>query len=107
MMKGLAFQDEYICLKRRKVRKRKQQYAKHQANYEQLRSDVEIKMQLLAENKVKVMKKQLLLFQNTVAAYFCGNREALEMGLKQFSIATVRTAGFPTTTTTTLPQQPQ
>ncbi|OUC45649.1 hypothetical protein D917_08299, partial [Trichinella nativa] len=54
-------------------------------------------MQLLAENKVnrimvKVMKKQLLLFQNTVAAYFCGNREALEMGLKQFSIATVRTA---------------
>ncbi|KRY31024.1 Arfaptin-1 [Trichinella spiralis] len=90
-----------------KLLEAEQQYAKHQAKYEQLRSDVEIKMQLLAENKVKVMKKQLLLFQNTVAAYFCGNREALEMGLKQFSIATVRTAGFPTTTTTTLPQQPQ
>ncbi|KRZ30523.1 Arfaptin-1 [Trichinella pseudospiralis] len=78
-----------------KLLEAEQQYAKHQAKYEQLRSDVEIKMQLLAENKVKVMKKQLLLFQNTVTAYFCGNREALEMGLRQFSVTTVRT-GYPT-----------
>ena len=54
--------------------------------FEKLRSDVQIKLKFLDENRVKVMQNQLLLFHNAVAAYFSGNQTALEATMKQFSI---------------------
>ena len=54
--------------------------------FEKLRSDVQIKLKFLDENRVKVMQSQLLLFHNAVAAYFSGNQTALEATMKQFSV---------------------
>merc|ERR1712241_448628 len=54
--------------------------------FERLRSDVQIKLKFLDENRVKVMHKQLLLLHNAVSAYFSGNQQALEATMKQFSI---------------------
>jgi len=56
------------------------------SEFEKLRSDVQIKLKFLDENRVKVMQKQLLLFHNAVAAYFSGNNSMLETTMKQFSI---------------------
>ena len=70
--------------------------------FEKLRSDVQIKLKFLDDNrvkhltifrilikiflmKVKVMAKQLLLFHNAVSAYFSGNQEALEESMKDFA----------------------
>uniref|UniRef100_A0A5S6QMD4 AH domain-containing protein n=1 Tax=Trichuris muris TaxID=70415 RepID=A0A5S6QMD4_TRIMR len=60
--------------------------AKHQGKYEQLRSDVEAKLSLLSANKVRVLKKQMQLFNNALVAYYSGNQKALEAVLKQFSV---------------------
>merc|ERR1712186_319130 len=54
--------------------------------FEKLRSDVQIKLRFLDENRIKVMHKQLLLFHNAVSAYFSGNQTQLEATLKQFNI---------------------
>jgi len=54
--------------------------------FEKLRSDVQIKLKFLDENRVKVMQKQLLLFHNAVSAYFSGNQTSLEATMKQFAI---------------------
>lgn len=81
---------------------------KYKDKYEQLKSDVIIKLKLLDENQVcsnerfrclfskfkmfffsvqtKVMKKQLLLFHNAIAAYFSGNKEGLDATMKQFNL---------------------
>merc|ERR1712128_32254 len=56
------------------------------AEFEKLRSDVQIKLKFLDENRVKVMQKQLLLFHNAVSAYFSGNQTSLEATMKQFAI---------------------
>eukprot|EP00092_Neocalanus_flemingeri_P027179 GFUD01029475.1.p1 GENE.GFUD01029475.1~~GFUD01029475.1.p1 ORF type:complete len:338 (+),score=102.02 GFUD01029475.1:115-1128(+) len=40
------------------------------AEFEKLRSDVQIKLKFLDENRVKVMSKQLLLFHTAVSAYY-------------------------------------
>lgn len=58
----------------------------HKDKFDRLRSDVQVKLKFLDENKVKVMHKQLLLFHNAVSAYFSGNQQALESTLKQFNI---------------------
>ena len=55
-------------------------------NQSHCRSDVQIKLKFLDENRVKVMQSQLLLFHNAVASYFSGNQTALEATMKQFSI---------------------
>ena len=36
--------------------------------------------------QVKVMRQQLVLFHNAVAAYFSGNQTALDGTLQQFSV---------------------
>lgn len=36
--------------------------------------------------QVKVMRKQLLLFHNAIAAYFAGNKKELEATMKEFHI---------------------
>jgi len=52
--------------------------------FEKLRSDVQIKLKFLDENRVKVMAKQLLLFHTAVSAYFSGNQAALEENMELF-----------------------
>jgi hypothetical protein len=49
--------------------------------YESLRQDVSIKLQLLNENRIKVMRSQLDQFQTAIVAYFGGSRHALEDSL--------------------------
>lgn len=62
------------------------QFEKHKSNYEKLRADVTVKMQLLDENRIKVMHKQLILLHNAVAAYYSGNAQLLESTLQQFNV---------------------
>jgi hypothetical protein len=57
--------------------------------YEQLKQDVQIKMRLLEENTIKVMHKQLSLFNNAFASYTSGNTAALDSALKQSSIRSI------------------
>lgn len=54
--------------------------------YEQLKEDVQIKMKFLEENTIKVMHKQLLLFNGAFASYTSGDSAALDATLRQFSI---------------------
>lgn len=65
------------------------------AEFEKLRSDVQIKLKFLDENRVKVMQKQLLLFHNAVSGYFSGNQTALEATMKQFAIKAKSSNGQP------------
>ena len=53
--------------------------------YEKLRKDVIIKIKFLDENRVKVMRKQLSLFQSAISSYFAGNQQALESTLNQIN----------------------
>ncbi|XP_025084817.1 arfaptin-2-like isoform X2 [Pomacea canaliculata] len=73
-----------------KVEESRRKYEDHKIKFERLRSDVNIKLKFLEENKVKVMHKQLLLFHNAISAYFSGNAAALEATLKQFNISLKR-----------------
>lgn len=54
--------------------------------YEQLKEDVQIKMKFLEENTIKVMHKQLLIFNGAFASYSSGNTAALDATLREFSI---------------------
>ena len=64
-----------------------QELARYKEKYEKLKQDVAIKMKFLDENRVKVMKKQLTLFHNSIAAYFSGNQPELEASMKQLNIS--------------------
>ncbi|BFZ24581.1 hypothetical protein BsWGS_27619 [Bradybaena similaris] len=64
----------------------KRKFEEHKLKFERLRGDVQVKIRFLDENRVKVMRKQLLLFHNAISAYFSGNAIALEATLKQFNI---------------------
>jgi hypothetical protein len=65
------------------------------SEFEKLRSDVQIKLKFLDENRVKVMQKQLLLFHTAVSAYFSGNQTALEATMTQFAIKAKANNGQP------------
>ncbi|KHN78653.1 Uncharacterized protein F54C8.7 [Toxocara canis] len=51
--------------------------------YERLKEDVRVKMTLLEENRLKVMRKQLLLLHNALMTYFSGNAKALQSTMDQ------------------------
>ncbi|XP_022795760.1 arfaptin-2-like [Stylophora pistillata] len=67
-----------------KAEEAKQKYDVQKDKFDRLRSDLVIKIRFLEENKVKVMHKQLSLFQNATTAYFAGNKEALDDSMKEF-----------------------
>ncbi|CAL1536504.1 unnamed protein product [Lymnaea stagnalis] len=69
-----------------KLQDAKRKFEEHKVKFDRLRSDVQIKLKFLDENRIKVMHKQLLLFHNAISAYFSGNASALEATLKQFNI---------------------
>lgn len=58
--------------------------------YEQFRSDVAIKIRFLNENRLNVMRKQLVLFQQVLNAYFSENSKALGAIMKQFESTQLR-----------------
>ncbi len=64
-----------------------QEIARYKEKYEKLKNDVSVKMKFLDENRVKVMKKQLTLFHNSIASYFSGNQTELEASIKQLNIS--------------------
>lgn len=57
----------------------------HRERYEQLKADVKVKLKLLEENRLKVMRKQLLLLQNALSAYFSGNAKALQSAMENLN----------------------
>lgn len=89
------------------LNEKQREFEKYKERYEKLKCDVGVKMQFLEENQVgqvilpqidfvhviivqtKVMKKQLLLFHNAIAAYFSGNQQALDATMKQFNLKVV------------------
>ncbi|CAF1176423.1 unnamed protein product [Adineta ricciae] len=68
------------------LNEKQREFEKYKERYEKLKCDIGVKMQFLEENQTKVMKKQLLLFHNAIAAYFSGNQQALDATMKQFNL---------------------
>lgn len=64
-----------------------QEVINYREKYENLKKDVAIKIKFLDENRVKVMKKHLVLFQKAINTYFTGNGEALCSTMKQINEA--------------------
>ncbi|XP_041359045.1 arfaptin-2-like isoform X2 [Gigantopelta aegis] len=50
----------------------KREHEEYKLKYERLKADVAVKMKLLEENKVQVLQRQLMLFQNACATCFTG-----------------------------------
>eukprot|EP00112_Aurelia_sp_Birch-Aquarium-sp1_P022991 Seg6683.2 transcript_id=Seg6683.2/GoldUCD/mRNA.D3Y31 product=Arfaptin-1 protein_id=Seg6683.2/GoldUCD/D3Y31 len=69
-----------------RVEEARKDYISQKEKYDKIRQDLQIKLKFLEENKVKVMRKQLLLFHNAIAAYFAGNKKELESTMKEFHI---------------------
>ena len=57
----------------------------YKEKYDRLKNDVLIKSRFLDENRIKVMKKQLILFQTATAAFYSNNSLALNEIIKQFN----------------------
>lgn len=58
----------------------------YREKYERLKADVKVKLVLLEENRLKVMRRQLLLFHNALTAYFSGNAKALQSAVKNLNL---------------------
>ena len=69
-----------------RLNEKQEELERYKDKYEQLKCSVNVKLKLLEENQVKVMKTQLLFFHNAIAAYFSGNKDALESTMKQFNL---------------------
>ena len=101
------------------------EFEKLKEKYENFKCDVSIKLKFLDENQVscrtsswelvtalfsmsclqtKVMKKQLLLFHNAIAAYFSGNQQALDATMKQFNLKLTSNGDCPPEKTSFLEQ---
>lgn len=57
----------------------------YQEKYEKLKIDVSIKLKFLDENRVKVLRKQLQLFQHAIYMYCAGNVQSLDNVMKQYN----------------------
>jgi len=72
--------------KKEHIKNLEQELLVYKQKYEKLKSDVLIKTKFLDENRIKVMRKQLVLFQSAMSAYYSNNSNALEEIMKQFNI---------------------
>ena len=84
-----TMEDSIVTVKTYESARESLPLAKHQHDirkekFDKLRTTLTIKLGFLEENKVKVMQKQLLLFQNATSAYFSGDKQALENCVKTF-----------------------
>lgn len=62
------------------------QIEKKRKRMDDLRQVFKLKAQLLDENRLKVVHKQLLLFHNATCAYFAGNQAQLEETMSKFHV---------------------
>lgn len=62
-----------------------QEVNNYKIRYENLKKDVAIKIKFLDENRAKVMRKHLVLFQKAISSYFKGNYEALSSTMKKIN----------------------
>jgi len=69
-----------------KTEQARREFNQQRDEFHKLRDNLEIKLKFLEENKVKVMRKQLLILHNALAAYFSGNREQLEKTIQEFQV---------------------
>jgi len=69
-----------------KTEEAKKIYMEQKEKFENLRNNLQIKLRFLEENKAKVMRKQLLILHNSLAAYFSGNKDELEKTMKEFHV---------------------
>jgi len=69
-----------------KTEEAKKTYLEQKERFENLRNNLQIKLRFLEENKAKVMRKQLLILHNSLAAYFSGNKDELEKTMKEFHV---------------------
>lgn len=69
-----------------KLEEAQQKFEQHREKFDRLRSDLNIKMKLLDENKIKVMRRQLVLLQDAVAVYLSGNHLLVEEAMTRFNI---------------------
>lgn len=65
-----------------KVRETQFKMDQARATYEQKRSDVGVKLELLDENRIKVMRQQCLLLHSATVAYFNGSYEKVKETVK-------------------------
>jgi len=65
-----------------KVRETQFKMDQARTTYEQKRSDVGVKLELLDENRIKVMKQQCLLLHSATVAYFNGSYEKVRETVK-------------------------
>merc|ERR1711935_597262 len=65
-----------------KLREAQMQMDRARAEYERKRQDVAVKLQLLDENRIKVMRQQLVLLHSATVAYFNGAHDKLAESLK-------------------------
>ncbi|CAF1108866.1 unnamed protein product [Adineta steineri] len=56
-----------------------QQYEHFKQSYEKSKFDLTIKLKLLDENRIQVLKQQLINFHNAIGAYFSVNRQQLNL----------------------------
>jgi len=69
-----------------KTEEARKEFNTQRETFHGLRENLQVKLRFLEENKVKVMRKQLLLLHNALAAYFSGNKDQLESTMKEFHI---------------------
>lgn len=70
-----------------KIEEAQQKFDLHREKFDRMRSDLNIKMKLLDENKIKVMRRQLVLLQDAIAVYLSGNHLLVEEAMTRFNIS--------------------
>lgn len=70
-----------------KLEESQQKFDLHREKFDRMRSDLNIKMKLLDENKIKVMRRQLVLLQDAIAVYLSGNHLLVEEAMTRFNIS--------------------
>lgn len=70
-----------------KLEEAQQKFDLHREKFDRMRSDLNIKMKLLDENKIKVMRRQLVLLQDAIAVYLSGNHLLVEEAMTRFNIS--------------------
>lgn len=81
-LQALPQRNEKIALQ---ISDKEHDLAAFKEKYDKLKKDVEIKVKFLDENRIKVMRKQLFFFHQSIAAYYTGNKQDLDEIAKQYS----------------------
>lgn len=69
-----------------KLEEAKAVYETHRLKYEDMCSTLSAKLKFLDDNRLKVMRRDLVLLHNATSAYFSGNKADFERQLSQYSM---------------------